>query len=60
MEHHATQYTINVTYCDELEVYIASFDNRSSDIFGEGETRYLAIDNLLSNCDDRYLEEFYA
>jgi len=50
-----TQYIINVSYEEELEIFVASFEDGDPSQLGEGDTRYLAIDNLLSNMSEEEL-----
>jgi hypothetical protein len=57
MNKHTTTYSIQVDYCEELDAYISTFVNSDPAQYGEGETRYEAIDNLLSNCTDKQLNQ---
>lgn len=57
MNTHDTQYIINVTYDVDLQSFIAYFEGGDPAQYGEGETRYEAMDNLLSNMSDEELEE---
>ena len=60
MKKHDTQYCINVSYSDELELFVANLVDGDPSRYGEGETRYEAMDNLLSNMPDYELEGFEA
>jgi len=58
MHQYDTQYIINVSYEEELDIFVASFEDGDPSQLGEGDTRYLAMDNLLSNMSDDELSRF--